>query len=144
MLIYLISAVFLYDLRLLRLLCLLPQPPRTRGAASDTDFAVRGGISDLAGAWAALKPSLALSFPFELDTFQKEAVLHLEAGRSVRSLVIVLAAVTACCVLKLSTCIANRRPSGLLLCCWAAARDCALAVAARCWPVHVICLGVLS
>ncbi|WIA30222.1 hypothetical protein OEZ86_000313 [Tetradesmus obliquus] len=59
------------------------KPPRARGAASDTDFAVRGGISDLAGAWAALKPSLALSFPFELDTFQKEAVLHLEAGRSV-------------------------------------------------------------
>lgn len=30
-----------------------------------------------------LRPRLALHFPFELDTFQKEAVLHLEAGRSV-------------------------------------------------------------
>jgi hypothetical protein len=44
---------------------------------------VRGGIPNLAAAWSELKPSLALSYPFELDTFQKEAVLHLEAGRSV-------------------------------------------------------------
>jgi antiviral helicase SKI2 len=44
---------------------------------------VRGGIPNLAAAWSELKPSLALSYPFELDIFQKEAVLHLEAGRSV-------------------------------------------------------------
>jgi antiviral helicase SKI2 len=38
----------------------------------------------LHAAWAGLLPRLALSFPFELDVFQKEAVLHLEQGHSVR------------------------------------------------------------
>jgi antiviral helicase SKI2 len=37
----------------------------------------------VAGAFEALRPRLALHFPFELDGFQKEALLHLEAGRSV-------------------------------------------------------------
>jgi len=36
--------------------------------------------------WSALLPNLALTFPFELDTFQKEAVLHLEQGHSVREI----------------------------------------------------------
>jgi antiviral helicase SKI2 len=51
----------------------------------DLEFAVRGGIDDLGAAWSALLPHMALRYPFELDTFQKEAVLHLEAGRSVGS-----------------------------------------------------------
>lgn len=57
------------------------QAPRTK--PTDLEFAVRGGIPDLGSAWSDLKPRLALSYPFELDIFQKEAVLHLEAGHSV-------------------------------------------------------------
>lgn len=53
---------------------------RRRG---DLEFAVRGGIDDLTGTYDALKPNMALTFPFELDVFQKEAVCHLEAGHSV-------------------------------------------------------------
>ena len=30
-----------------------------------------------------LRPSMARTWPFELDTFQKEAVLHMESGHSV-------------------------------------------------------------
>lgn len=44
---------------------------------------VRGGLPDLARAWADLRPRLAMQYPFELDTFQKEAVVHLERGNSV-------------------------------------------------------------
>jgi len=55
---------------------------RRRG---DLEFAVRGGIDDVAGGWKALKAKgMALAYPFELDAFQKEAVLHLEQGHSVR------------------------------------------------------------
>ena len=45
---------------------------------------MRGGVPDLNASWASLLPQLALSFPFELDTFQKEAIVHLEQGHSVR------------------------------------------------------------
>jgi hypothetical protein len=62
-----------------------PQGPRRTTA--DLEFAVRGGIPDLNAAWSALLPRLALTHPFELDVFQKEAVLHLEAGNSVRAAV---------------------------------------------------------
>jgi antiviral helicase SKI2 len=44
---------------------------------------VRGGIDDLDASWSALLPRLAATYPFELDTFQKEAVVHLEQGHSV-------------------------------------------------------------
>jgi hypothetical protein len=52
--------------------------------ADDQEYAVRGGIADLEGSWGALRPRLAMTYPFELDVFQKEAILHLEAGNSVR------------------------------------------------------------
>lgn len=56
-------------------------PKRRRG---DLEFAVRGGLDDVAGGWRALKAKgMAIQYPFELDTFQKEAVLHLEEGHSV-------------------------------------------------------------
>jgi hypothetical protein len=45
------------------------------------EFARRGGIGDLAGEFERLRPTMALTFPFELDVFQKEAVVHMEAGR---------------------------------------------------------------
>lgn len=48
---------------------------------------MRGGIPDLGSAWSDLKPRMALSYSFELDIFQKEAVLHLEAGHSVSNCV---------------------------------------------------------
>lgn len=59
---------------------LQPAPPL---AASSHEWAVRGGVPDVAAAFDALRPRLALHFPFELDTFQKEAVVHLEQGHSV-------------------------------------------------------------
>lgn len=49
-----------------------------RRGASDAEWAVRGGIPDVRAAFDRLRPSLAMNFPFELDTFQKEAVIHLE------------------------------------------------------------------
>lgn len=64
-------------------LCCNQAPASKRKVAGNLEFAVRGGIDDLHAAWAELKPRLALTYPFELDTFQKEAVLHLENGRSV-------------------------------------------------------------
>jgi antiviral helicase SKI2 len=40
-------------------------------------------IPDMASAFDRLRPALAKQYPFELDTFQKEAVIHMEAGHSV-------------------------------------------------------------
>jgi hypothetical protein len=56
----------------------LPQQPVRR---REHEFALRGGITDLKAEYDALRPSMALTFPFELDVFQKEAVVHMEAGR---------------------------------------------------------------
>jgi antiviral helicase SKI2 len=42
------------------------------------EWAVRGGIPHLKAAFERRRPNLAMTHPFELDTFQKEAVLHLE------------------------------------------------------------------
>lgn len=43
-----------------------------------TAWAVQGTVKNLAREFDKLRPSMAHQFPFELDTFQKEAVLHLE------------------------------------------------------------------
>ena len=45
---------------------------------------MRASFPDLDKSWEELKPQLAITYPFELDTFQKEAVLHLEQNQSVR------------------------------------------------------------
>ena len=37
-----------------------------------------GGMPDLEQRFRALKPRMAHRFPFELDAFQKEAIIHLE------------------------------------------------------------------
>ena len=37
-----------------------------------------GTVPQLEEAWAALKPNLALQYPFQLDVFQKEAIVHME------------------------------------------------------------------
>ena len=59
-----------------------PSPATTsgRGAAAgqQQQWAVRGGVPNLAAEWERLRPNLAHTFPFELDTFQKEAILHIE------------------------------------------------------------------
>lgn len=60
-----------------------PSPATTsgrepQGRQHTTAWAVRGGIKDLSGEFERLRPSMAHHFPFELDTFQKEAVVHLE------------------------------------------------------------------
>lgn len=65
-----------------------PSPPTTSGrnAASGlvpktkarTAWAVRGEVSNVNAEFERLRPTLAHYFPFELDGFQKEAVIHLE------------------------------------------------------------------
>lgn len=47
-------------------------------AAPAAEWAVRGGVRDLDAEFERLRPILAYQFPFELDRFQKEAVVHLE------------------------------------------------------------------
>ena len=53
-------------------------PQKLRPGIDDMHWAVRGGIADLKHEFAQLRPHMARRFPFELDVFQKEAVLHLE------------------------------------------------------------------
>ena len=48
---------------------------------SHAEWAVRGGIPNVQAAFERLRPSLAMTHPFELDTFQREAVIHLEQVR---------------------------------------------------------------
>lgn len=60
-----------------------PSPATTsgrepQGKQHTTAWAVRGGVKDLAGEFERLRPNLAHHFPFELDNFQKEAIVHLE------------------------------------------------------------------
>ncbi len=38
----------------------------------------RHAIRDLGTEYEALRPTMAKTYPFELDTFQKEAVVHME------------------------------------------------------------------
>eukprot|EP00887_Chlorella_sp_A99_P001266 scaffold14.g1266.t1 len=57
-----------------------PAPKRQR---PDADWAVKGTIPNLKREFDKLRPHLAKAYPFELDVFQKEAVVHMEAGRSV-------------------------------------------------------------
>ncbi|KAK9827734.1 hypothetical protein WJX81_007278 [Elliptochloris bilobata] len=55
----------------------------SKAAAAGAEWAVRGGVRDLDAEFERLRPNLAHNFPFELDRFQKEAVVHLERGHSV-------------------------------------------------------------
>ncbi len=60
-----------------------PSPATTsgrelQGKQHTTAWAVRGGVEDLAGEFERLRPKMAHHFPFELDNFQKEAIVHLE------------------------------------------------------------------
>ncbi|GFR45797.1 hypothetical protein Agub_g7252, partial [Astrephomene gubernaculifera] len=53
------------------------------GTSPEHPFAARNSIRNVEEQFNELRPRLALHFPFELDAFQQEAVLHLEGGRSV-------------------------------------------------------------
>ncbi|MEW5316769.1 MAG: hypothetical protein WDW38_008119 [Sanguina aurantia] len=57
--------------------------PHIPGSVPEYPWVRKGSLPDVNAAFEALRPGLAMHFPFELDTFQKEAVLHLEAGNSV-------------------------------------------------------------
>jgi antiviral helicase SKI2 len=46
-------------------------------------WAVMEGVEGIASNFLNLVPDMALTFPFELDTFQKEAIYHLERNESV-------------------------------------------------------------
>ncbi|GKV33028.1 hypothetical protein SLEP1_g41582 [Rubroshorea leprosula] len=53
------------------------------GEQQQEAWAVRGGTEGIADHFYELVPDMALEFPFELDTFQKEAIFYLERGESV-------------------------------------------------------------
>lgn len=59
----------------------LTQKPILGGKPATAEWAVRGGVRDLDAEFERLRPNLAYQFPFELDRFQKEAVVHLEQAR---------------------------------------------------------------
>jgi antiviral helicase SKI2 len=40
-------------------------------------------VQDLQNSFDALRPRLAMTWPFELDTFQKEGVVLMEEGESI-------------------------------------------------------------
>ncbi|KAK9806276.1 hypothetical protein WJX72_008182 [[Myrmecia] bisecta] len=58
------------------------KPPKKK-ASQEHEWAVRGGVPNLQAEYEQLRPQLAFTWPFELDTFQKEAVVHLEQGHCV-------------------------------------------------------------
>ena len=51
--------------------------------AKDKEFAMENSVQDLHTSFEALRPRLAMTWPFELDTFQKEGVVLMEQGESV-------------------------------------------------------------
>ncbi|KAL4421866.1 hypothetical protein ABPG77_003668 [Micractinium sp. CCAP 211/92] len=55
----------------------------TKRQRGDHEWAVKGHIPGLAAQWERYKGSLAKTWPFEPDVFQKEAIIHMENGRSV-------------------------------------------------------------
>jgi antiviral helicase SKI2 len=46
-------------------------------------YAMQNSVLNLEEAYNALRPNMARKFPFELDTFQKEGVVLMEAGENV-------------------------------------------------------------
>lgn len=57
----------------------LRQPP-PRG---QYQFAMQNSVANLGAAYEALRPRLAMTWPFELDEFQKEGVVLMECGENV-------------------------------------------------------------
>ncbi|KAL3625768.1 Antiviral helicase ski2 [Castilleja foliolosa] len=53
------------------------------GELQKESWALSGGSDEIAQRFHELVPDMALSFPFELDPFQKEAIFYLERGESV-------------------------------------------------------------
>ena len=65
----------------------MPLAGQASGGSGQHEWAVMGTVPQLEEAWSALKPNLALQYPFELDVFQKEAIVHMEVGGSQREAV---------------------------------------------------------
>ncbi|KAL2653895.1 hypothetical protein R1flu_022023 [Riccia fluitans] len=59
------------------------QPEEKRDAKKGEVWAVMETIPGIAEKFSELVPDMAMTFPFELDAFQKEAVYHLERNESV-------------------------------------------------------------
>ncbi|XP_073062145.1 DExH-box ATP-dependent RNA helicase DExH11 isoform X2 [Primulina eburnea] len=53
------------------------------GQQPKEEWALSGGSEEIAERFHELVPDMALTFPFELDSFQKEAIYYLERGDSV-------------------------------------------------------------
>jgi hypothetical protein len=56
------------------------RPPRPDGGLR---YAMEHSVVNLDAAYGALQGKMAMSFPFELDPFQKEGVVLMEAGESI-------------------------------------------------------------
>ena len=56
---------------------------RPRRPGKDKEFAMENSVQDLQASFEALRPRLAMTWPFELDAFQKEGVVLMEEGESV-------------------------------------------------------------
>lgn len=61
----------------------LPSLKDAGKASEEKIWATREPIQDLDAAWKNIEPYLAKRYPFELDRFQKEAILHMEDDKSV-------------------------------------------------------------
>ena len=61
----------------------LPMVQDGSASIEEKVWATREPIQDIDTAWEKLEPYLAKKFPFELDVFQKEAIIHMEDDKSV-------------------------------------------------------------
>ncbi|KAK9802049.1 hypothetical protein WJX73_006832 [Symbiochloris irregularis] len=60
-----------------------PNRKKRRAQGQKRQWAVQHPVKDVAAEFEKIRPSMALTFPFELDDFQKEAVCLLEENKSV-------------------------------------------------------------
>ena len=60
-----------------------PAPVLRPRRPQDKEYAMENSVADLHSSFEALRPRLAMTWPFELDTFQKEGVVLMEEGESV-------------------------------------------------------------
>lgn len=61
-----------------------PVPPPAAPKKADTrQWAREKSIGDVEVAFEAVRPNMAMDFPFELDSFQKEGVVLMERAESV-------------------------------------------------------------
>ncbi len=61
----------------------LPRLKDEKASSEEKVWAIREPIRDMDAEWSQVEPYLAKKYPFELDRFQKEAILHMENDKSV-------------------------------------------------------------